>query len=232
MRYSDEIIKLAKKLRRNGKTYGEINNCLGIKIPKSTLSFWCQDVPLPRSYSERIEKLNIENIGKARSVAVEINKIKREEFFRRIRQTNTPIASKILNKSIAKIALSMLCLGEASKSGGSSGFYLGSSNPRIIILFIELLKYCFDFKLEKMRCTVQCRADQNTNELERFWQEITGIPPKYFYKSRIDLRTTGKPTKKTEYKGVLRVDYMNTKIQLELESLASLIYNNVSEMGR
>ena len=72
-----------------------------------------------------------------------------------------------------------------------------------------------------------CRADQNIEELEKYWQGKTGIPKKQFYKARFDIRSVGKPTKKEGYKGVLKVDYINTKIQLELESLANLIYNQL-----
>ena len=82
------------------------------------------------------------------------------------------------NREIAKIALAMLCLGEASKTRGS--FSLGSTDPRIITLFIELLKKCFTFDLEKIRCTVQCRADQNIELLETYWLNITKIPKKLF----------------------------------------------------
>ena len=48
-----------------------------------------------------------------------------------------------------------------------------------------------------------------------------------FYKAIIDPRTIRKPTKKVDCKGVLKVDHLETKVQLELESLSELIYNRV-----
>lgn len=228
MRHSKIIVNRAKQLRKKGMTYGEINKSLNSTISKSTLAEWCHNVPLPSNYQERIAKLSYQNLGKARSIAIEINKIKREELFDKIKKRNLHISRRITEKDIAKIALSMLCLGEASKYGTKSAFSLGNSNPKIVILFIEMLKYCFDFDVNKIRCTVQCRADQDTKALESYWQEITGIPPKYFYKTRIDPRTIGKPTNKSNYKGVLKIDYLNKKIQIELESLSSLIYNIVT----
>ena len=122
----------------------------------------------------------------------------------------------------------MLCLGEASKyKSKNTAFNLGSSDQRIIIIFISLLKTCFDFKLEKIRCTVQCRADQNVESLEKYWIGITGIPKRLFYKAQIDPRTINKLTKNKDYKGVLRVNYLDTRVQLELESLSQLIYNKL-----
>ncbi|PIS14457.1 hypothetical protein COT64_02520 [Candidatus Shapirobacteria bacterium CG09_land_8_20_14_0_10_39_12] len=225
-RYSKEIILQACRLRSEGKTYGEIRNAIKINIPKSTLSEWCKKVSLPINYSKRISKLNFSNLNKARKIALEMNKIKREEFFNHIRKVNLPIVDKINDIKTAKIALAMLCLGEASKySEKRSSFYLGSSDSRIIIIFLKLLQKCFNFDIEKIRCTVQCRADQDTELLKQYWINITKIPENLFYKPLIDPRTIGKPTLKKDYKGVLRVDYFNTKVQLEIESLADLVYN-------
>ena len=226
-RYSISVIEEARHLRSLGQTYGEIRQSLKLNIPKSTLSEWCKNTKLPKNYSERIAKLNILNLHKGRSIAHEINKIKREEYLDQIDKINLPISVNIDNKMTSKIALAMLCLGEASKSGNGSSFYFGNSNPKIITLFLELMKRCFDFKPEKVRCTVQCRADQNILVLEEFWMEITKIPKSQFYKTQVDPRTIGRVTKKLDYKGVLRVDYFDSKVRHELESLANLVYNRL-----
>lgn len=233
-RYPKELIVKVKQLRKRGKTYGEIKNTIKVNIPKSTLSEWGKNIELPANYRRKISQLNITNLNKARRIAVAVNKIKREKFLKKLDKINKNVVSKIKDKKTAKIALAMLCLGEASKYNPKtrSAFSLGSSNPKIIIIFLELLKYCFSYELRRVRCTVQCRADQNIPKLERYWKKISGIPDSQFYKARIDPRTIGKPTKKLDYKGVLKVDYLDTKVQLELESLADLIYNTVSPGAR
>jgi hypothetical protein len=225
--YGVDLIQKAIKLRSKGKTYEEIRKELHVKIPKGTLHSWFKNVVLPKSYYDRVSKLNVEHLKKARVVAVEANKIRRQDFLNQLDKVNLPIAELINNYEPAKIALAMLCLGEASKSKSTKSFNLGSSDPRIIVIFLALLKICFNFNPEKVRCTVQCRADQNVKELEKFWQNATDVPKRLFYKAQIDPRTVGKPTKKIDYKGVLRVDYLDTKVQLELESLSELIYNRV-----
>ncbi|MDO8487889.1 MAG: hypothetical protein Q7S31_01055 [bacterium] len=228
-KYSNSVRNKVRQLRSQGKTYGEIQGLIGRRFPKSTLSEWCKYTSLPTDHWERISKLNISNLEKARKLGVEMNLLKRSRMFKEFENTNTPIALTISNKKTAKIALAMLCLGEASKSGGKSAFCLGSSDQRIITLFLKLLQVCFkEFDFRKIRCTVQCRADQDTETLETYWQKITKTPPSQFYKTRIDPRTKGKPTLKNDYKGVLRVDYLNAKTRLELESLADLIYNYVA----
>jgi hypothetical protein len=232
-KYSNNTIKEAHKLRSLGKTYSEIRNNLSIIIPKSTLSIWCKNITLSSPQIERINKLNLANLAKARLTAATTNKIKRKKLLEEIETINTPISKTISSPKIAKIALAMLCLGEASKYNilTRSAFHLGSSDPRIITIFLALLKKCFNFELEKIRCTVQCRADQNIEVLEKFWMDITEVPKRLFYKAQIDPRTKGKPTKKKYYKGVLRIDYFDTKVQLELESLSHLIYNLLRKDG-
>lgn len=228
-RYQKQLIKTIQKLRSKGKTYGEIQKILHRQIPKSTLSWQCKNVTLPKDYQERIKILNTTSLTKGRMIGTEINRLKRERFFQLIQKVNTPIAKMTKKIPIGKIALAMLCLGEASKYNPKTkrAFYLGNSDPRIIIIFLQLLKQCYPFHIEKIRATVQCRADQDTNALKKFWQEATGIPERLFYKPLIDPRTKGKPTKKLNYHGVLRIDYLDTKVQLELECLSDLIYNEL-----
>ncbi len=230
-RYASETIQEVRCLRSEGKTYGEINKKLQLNVPKSTLSEWCKSVALPANYAERIDKLNKINLHKGQVIALEINRIKREELIKSIDKANLSISQTINSSATAKVALAMLCLGEASKSRSSPSFYFGNSDPKIIVLFIELMKFCFAYNIKKVRCTVQCRADQNVCELESYWQDITKIPKEFFYLTRVDPRTKGKPTKRTDYKGVLRIDYFDSRVRLELESLASLIYNQLTEKG-
>ncbi|MBM3283310.1 hypothetical protein FJY90_03575 [Candidatus Gottesmanbacteria bacterium] len=227
-KYSKKTVTEIRKLRSLGKTYGEIVRQIGTRIPKSTLSDLVQGVILPQNYEEKISKLNTTNLNLGRKKAVIINKIKRKEFLDGLINKNKPIAKIITDRKVAKIALAMLCLGEAARySSGGGRFSLGSSDPQIIVILLKLLTICFELNLRKIRATVQCRADQNTVILERYWQKITGIPKVLFYKPLIDPRTKGKPTKKKDYMGVLRIDYFDTKLQLELETLADLIYNNL-----
>lgn len=229
VRHPKELVDKIRTLRSEGKTYGEINKFLNINLAKSTLHQICKNTSLPNEYLEKITRLNIQNLGIARATALAMNKIKRENLFRHFEEVNLPIAKKIHNKHTAKIALAMLCLGEASKSGGKTAFSLGNSDPRIITLFISLLRTCFDnFDPKKLRGRVQCRADQDTQLLENYWLTVSGIPKSQFYKTGIDPRTINKPTKKLNYKGVLNVNYLDTKVQLELESLANLVYNHIA----
>ena len=211
------------KLRGQGKTYLEIQSTLKRIIPKSTLSYWCRNIPLPLNYQRKIQAYNKFNLEKARKIALMVNKFKRERYLKSIADRNKHLKTVLKNRNVAKVALVILYLGEGSKTQRGSLMF-GSSNPFIISLFLYLLRYCYDIDEKKFRCTLQCRADQNIKKLEKFWSKITRIPLSQFYKARIDPRTVNKPSKKLDYKGVCRIDYFSAELFIELKQITDIIY--------
>lgn len=212
-------------LRTQGCTYKEINNALGMKLPKSTLSYVCSDIKKTPYYFNKINILKKENLKKAQKSAVLSNKKNRDILLEQINNKNYALlrSVKVLNQDTLKIILSILYLGEGSKWKSHKGLMLGSSDPYIINLYIKLLKSCYNIGADTLKCRVSYRADQNINELEKSWSKLIGIPRKSFYKTKPDLRTVGSKTKKKDYIGVCVVSCGGTKIQLELENLARQI---------
>jgi len=217
------IKKRVITLRQEGKTYGEMQKMLNMEVPKSTLSYWCKDIPLPSGYQEKIKKLNLKNARRGRAIAFIVNRNKREEYLQSIVNDNQKLKKVFKDKDVAKLCLSMLYLGEGGKTGRGSLMF-GNSDPFIISLYLFLLDYCYGIEEHKIRCTVQCRADQNIEQLEKFWSKITKISNDKFYKTRIDPRTKGKPTKKIDYKGVCKIDYFSAHIFNELMIIPKVIH--------
>jgi len=218
----NQLINKIKKLRKESKTYREIKDIVGKDIPKSTLSYWCKDISMSESYKEKARKINIENLKKAREKAVQVNQKKQEKLFKELAKNNQHLI-RYLDKNVCKMLLSILYIGEGSKYINTRYLKLGSSSPLIINMYLKLLFKSFNINNNKFRVTVQCRADQNVKELEKFWKSIINIENIRFYKTQIDKRTIGKKTIKKDYKGVCVISYFDTKIQLELELLASQI---------
>ena len=131
--------------------------------------------------------------------------------------------AKVVDRDVQKIMLAMLYLGEGSKWRSHSGLMLGSSDPSIIKLYVGLLGVCYGIEVDRLKCRVSYRADQDIRALEHYWAKIIGIPLKNFYKTKPDPRTIGKPTKRSDYKGVCVVHCGNTKIQHELEMIPKLL---------
>jgi len=212
----------AVALRKSGKTYNEIRRMLRRPVPKSTLSNWCHNVSLRPEYKAKIEQAMKKNIHKGRALAMAVIRVKREHYLNEVQARIKHLGKIFRNKDVAKIALAMLYLGEGSKTPRSALMF-GNSDPRVIRLFVSLLRFCYKIDERKFRCTLQCRADQNIKNLEKFWAEVTKIVPTQFYKARVDARTVGKISKKPDYKGVCRIDYFSADLFNEIMKIIELL---------
>ncbi|MBI2635037.1 MAG: hypothetical protein HYW79_00620 [Parcubacteria group bacterium] len=208
-------------LRKNGKTYGEIQNKLNHPISKSTLSVWFKNIVLSEDQKQVLKNRVIDNVNRSRKLALATNRKKREQYLKLVSDRVWHLKKLIEDKNIAKIVVAMLYMGEGKKSNCSVVF--GNSDPKVISLFLRLLRRCYNIDENKFRCTLQCRADQDIKTLEKFWSKTTGIPLKKFYKAQIDPRTLGRPSKKLDYKGVCRIDYFSADIFNELMKIAEII---------
>lgn len=210
-------------LRKKEKTYAEIQQILEKNIPKSTLSYWCRSLKMSNKFKNTIKQKNLINLKSARILALQAKKNKKELYLENIRQS-APILKQLLENQItAKLILAILYICEGSKNKKRASLMFGNSDPFIVRLFMYLLRFCYKVDEDKFRCTVQCRADQNTKELECFWSKITNISYTQFYKARVDPRTIGKPSKKPNYKGVCRIDYFSADILNELLEIIFII---------
>lgn len=223
MEKDPETREKAIALRKKGRTYTEIQRAMRASIPKSTLSYWFKNIKLSDEYQKRIKRKIVKSVHAGRIKALATNRAKREKYLQSLIKRNKHLADTVKDKNVAKIALAMLYLGDGSKSFKRGSLMFGNSNPFIINLFLNLLRYCFDIDETKFRCTVQCRADQNTKKLEEFWSNITKIPALQFYKTRIDPRTRGKRSIRKGYKGVCRIDYFSAEILIELMQIPKII---------
>lgn len=202
----------ARALRKEGMTYAEISKSLRQQIPKSTLSYWCRDIKLGMEYDKKIASLVQQNLMRARERSVVVRAKKEEEKLQQLLKQNLHLAKKMQDRDVSKIALAILYLGEGGKRWRSGCLYLGNSDEKIIKLYLKLLNKCYDLDQSKFRCTVQCRADQDSESLKLYWSEITQIPLQQFYKTQVDKRTTGKPTQRYKYRGVCRIDYLSVEL--------------------
>lgn len=211
-------------LRSSGKTYTEINTLLGIVIPKSTLSYWCNKIPLNKNQVQRIESLRKINLIKARGLALEKIRENRIAMLKKIESDTRSFLYKLrLDKDTFKLALAFLYLGEGAKWKSHRGLQLGSSDHNILLLYMKLLKECYGIDSSSLRCYICYRADQNITALRKFWSLKLNIPLIHFYKSSPDKRTINKPTKNKEYRGVCVLSCAGTKIQQELEIIPKII---------
>lgn len=222
MRTYHKLKNQAIVLRRTGKTYTEIQEMLKSPIPPSTLSDWFKHTEFSLEEKALILENGKERIRMGNSKTVFKKRIKKLAYIKSTQKHFTYLKDLLDNKDIAKISLVILYLAEGSKHTTGS-FCLGNSDPHIIELYLRLLRSCYPIDERKFRCTVQHRADQDAETLKKIWSEITRIPLDQFYGYKPDKRTIGFPTKKVDYKGVCRIDYLSAAVYNEVQIISELL---------
>lgn len=221
--YGPQIYSKVRRLRLSGRTYPEIQKELKLCLPYSSLSYICKDLKLGSDSLARINQVRQAKFAEARAKALKVNRLILEKRIAGYRQFNAGFSKLMAHKNYQIVALAMLYLGEGAKWQGSRCPKLGSSNPRIVRLYVDLLSLCYSIKVDKLWARVQHRADQDPTHLVKYWSAVTGIRPDCFYPCYIDKRTVGIPTTKKGYMGVCTIGSAGTHIQLELQEIADII---------
>jgi len=150
------------------------------------------------------------------------NNLKRRSFsqINKLRFDNKPISFKkrpvdsdyLKELNIAGI---MLYWAEGSKSGNKHTVDLANSDPDMISVFLNFLRKIYKIDEKRLRVLLYCYADQNINELIKFWSNLTRIPQNQFSKPyvRQDFRAEGR---KMQY-GMIHIRYSDKKLFLEIE---------------
>lgn len=222
MRSYIQYKKIAVSLRNQGQTYGDIQSILNVKIPKSTLWTWCREIAPTENQKNEMILRQEKKVFKGRMKALRAIQLKKRMRFNKILIRYQYLKNLSGQKDFAKAALALLYLCEGSKRDRGTCCF-ANSDPKIISLFLKLLRKSYKINEKKFRCTVQCRADQDPDALAKYWSAITNIPLPQFYKPQIDKRTIGKPTLKLDYKGVCRIDYFSANIYNELRIIGSIL---------
>jgi hypothetical protein len=213
----------AMELRKKGNSIPCIARDLG--IPRSTLSCWLKNIVLTDEQKAVLKDKEILGLIKARKGAVKYhNNLKKERLILAEKQANETF-SRIdsANIDIAELAFAMLYLGEGSKGNTTS---MGNSDPMILKFFIRILIDKYNVSIEKIRCELHLRADQNWEDMKKYWSDALNIPLVNFMTVAFDKRTIGRPTY-DNYKGVCVVRCGTVAIQRKLVYLSRLYCSNI-----
>lgn len=220
----------ARYLRKFGLSLGEIS--IKLVISESTIRGWVKDIALSEKQIKRIKQKEILSAMKGRVLARLVNKKKLEAWKDSIRKKVYKYRElPFKDKNIGKIVCAILYICEGAKYPTTRHLAFGNSDPGMMKLFLKLLRDNFDIDETKLRCKVQYRYDQCYEELKKFWSRVTKIPLDKFYKPYVDKRTKNKPTKKSDYKGVCLIQYFDTSLQFELQSMGGAIIGMVELEG-
>lgn len=220
--YKSKVINL----RKRGVSIVKIEQLF--KIPRSTLSGWFKDIKLSKKQKEKLLFSKQKGLIKARKKAVVWHN---QQKIKRLKQAEEAAEGTIKNidfadNNIIEIALAMLYLGEGAKKAVETS--LGSSNPLILKFFITALKNIYNLDINKIRCELYLRADQNPEKIKKFWSQALKISISNFKQVNVDKRTIGSKTYPS-YMGVCNLRCGNSAIQRKLLYLSEKFIKNIIE---
>jgi hypothetical protein len=123
----------------------------------------------------------------------------------------------INDNSILELSLAILYLAEGSKKNIETA--LGSSDPNTLRFFLRSLKILYNLDINKVRCELYLRYDQDPDTLKEYWSKELTLPLSNFTQVNFDKRTIGRETY-DHYKGVCSLRCGNVAIQRRLVFLA------------
>jgi len=163
-------------MRRKGMSYSQIKEKL--KVSKSTLSVWLQDMPLSK---KRIRELRADSpirIERYRNTMRAKKDARLEEVYKKVSKD-----IGVLSKRDLFLAGLFLYWGEGTKAQNSL-VALTNTNPNMLIFFIRWLKL-FGVEDKDLRIKLHLYSDMCIKESIDFWSKELKIPLSQFYKPYI-----------------------------------------------
>ena len=175
-------------MRKQGKTYNEINRLLG--IPKSTLSGWFEGLEI----SARIKRrLWTRNQRKWAESITNYNKKRALDVFNRNNETQQRISKEIgrLTKRELMLIGTALYWAEGDKKQRWRCKFC-NSDPKMIKTIMEFFRDVCKVPGNKFRAYVQIYPNISEQKAKIFWSKISGIPLKQFGKTQTAISKSSK----------------------------------------
>ena len=212
----------ALALRREGRSLLEISQALG--IPKNTISMWVREVVLTDAQKHELQDKCLVAAARGRPLAVEAWRKKIEVWKASIGQDVKHLgALPFSDPSFGQVACGLLYICEGGRYPSSRQMSFANSDPRLIVLFLRVLRDNFSIDERKLRVRIMHRWDQNGEALKQFWSDMTGIPLTQCFPPYADARTKGQVTKRPQYRGVCAIHYLSTTLQYQLQAIGESV---------
>lgn len=193
----------ARKLRRDGQSIKSIARDL--EVSPGSVSLWCRDILMTREQLDILEKNSkdpyygkrLQNSLKQQSVRIEKTD--------RLKAEGIEEVGKLTNRELLLVGIA-LYWAEGYKKDSQVG--LGSSDPRMMQLYVKWLRECFNYSVEDLlfRVTVNESHVYRIKEIVQYWADLFGINISNFQKSFYQKAKWQKSYEHPEeYFGVLRI---------------------------
>lgn len=179
---------MAIQMRREGKTYNEINRLLG--IPKSTLSGWFEGLKIPLIIKRQLWNNNQRKWAES---ITNYNKKRALDVFNRNNEIQRGISKEIgrLTKRELMLIGTALYWAEGDKKARWRCKF-SNSDPGIIKIIMKFFRNVCKVPENKFRAYVQIHPNIPEQKTKVFWSEISGIPSSQFDKTLTSISKSSK----------------------------------------
>lgn len=180
-------------------------------VPKSTLHSWLRDIKRPDKLVYENRKRWLEKIQPLGALA---NKKKREKRLEVLKiNVKKEVDSLMINNDVGKLILSMLYWAEGSKGRDILG--IANTDPRILLLFITLLRRCYTLDESKFRLRIYIHHYHDEDKLKNYWSNLLEIDKGLFHKSHRKQRNANKRFRRN-FGGICTIRYNSVGLKDEL----------------
>jgi len=172
-----ELRSKAIDLRKNGMSYSEIKQGLGVS--KSTLSIWLKDLPLTTKQLKRIKDKRSLIIEKYRNTMAKIRQVKHDESLVIERKILLP-----LNHRDLMIGGLFLYWGEGGKTNKCQ-VNVSNSDPGVLLFAKSWLSVVFGVPSEKMRVRLSLYDNMSISSEILYWSNLLNLPSGQFRKIQV-----------------------------------------------
>ncbi len=123
-----------------------------------------------------------------------------------------------MSNSYGKVLCAMLHWCEGSKSLSDGELQFVNPDPKLVSLFLKLLRDNFEIDETKLRVSVQLHAYHDIKKQLRFWAKITNIPVSRFIKPFI--KSNHGPRTRDNYQGCVSIRYYDVIVAREVQAIA------------
>lgn len=173
----------ARKMRKDGTSIGAI--ALSLHVSKSTVSYWCRDIPLSEEAISALSGARRTEGTKALLRASEAKRTARILATHNAHEAGTADMKNLSQRDLFMIGIG-LYWGEGYKNGNEElGFT--NSDPEMIKFFIKWLRATYGIEPQNLilRVSINTLHTYRINDVERHWSDLTGIPLSQFTKSSL-----------------------------------------------
>jgi hypothetical protein len=201
-RYSDETILQAQELRRqNHYSFAQLQKITD--IPATTIRNWCKN----------------DILGTRWDTLLATNERKRQEII--LSEQSTLDEIKDITPAQAKVYAALLYWCEGAKYPSSNKMDFTNSDPRLMQLFIFLLRRAFPLDESKFSLRLQLHTTHTFTVARSYWCNLLSIPESQAMKPTITHPRGGKH--RSNYRGTCTLRYSDFRLQLKLIAISEIV---------